>query len=1075
MFSFFYYCNCMNILIIFIFFFFCNIFCIFIDIEKISDNGDYFVVLDNGLYIYNFEKTKCKFIRDINESKFDENNINNNIIISKNKISGANTMKIAVLINEHLYVYTYSENNEMIEYVLLHDLVNNEHNIYPFNIQIDNYELIINFISFERHLANKYFFIKSYTYQNYLQTEKSEKKYNDYFTTKPFCQLNNYDININCFSFKDSNFQFKTINNLYNFGKKNENDEFTGKVTFTFSQSVTLLCFSKKSETKCLYKQTTNSNFQTISYSFKNECLELKANYFQEKIEFVLVCKKNNYLYLYIFDENNINANIKVEQLFIENYNGKSSFILNKTINSYAIVYDYNFTIICEEYNQAKEFVSFSTIEISEDREKYYETSEILLSSEIDKTDFIDRVYISNRISQEKEIIEESGKIIDIGEIIKEKTLLSKEQIIYNITNIIKDTEIGKNYEIIGKGFTIIIKPTNSTSFQNSTHVDFDECEGVLREKYNITNSSIITFLQMEIKKDDQNALYNQIKYFTYDDKKQELDLNLCNDIETQIHYNLKEDSNIDILAVDGFKKKGIDIFNIKDEFFNNICTSFSDSDNDMILEDRIKYIFQNYSLCEDGCTYNNFNLETTSITCNCKIKGNFNETMIPLIFEQGKEASFLDSNIGVIKCYNLVFKLNNKLNNLGFLIFSVLIFFYFIFFFYFIIKGIKSVSNFVFNEMVKYGYLNKGKKGNFEIIINKQPKKIETTTSSQKSKRKVKCKKNRKINMVKVTKNYIIKKNSNEGMIKDNRDLLNSNFHVENIQSRRKNIFKQKHRKVKSLCQNNEEEGIDNFGIIKININKNIKDYFPKDSNQNLYNYTLDEAQKYDKRNIFRILYIYLLAKQIIFHTFFLSSPFELFSLRLTLFIFMLACDLALNALFYLNDNISKKYHYAKNIFIFAFSNNLTIIIYSTLLSYFLMIFLMLLSNSSNAIRNVFQKEEQKLRIKKRKKYIIDDYKKKEIYDEILNIFRRYKIKLFFLFFFQIILIIFFWYFVTAFCHVYSSTQTSWLFDSFLSILSRFFIEIIFAFLFAKLYRISVSSNLKTLYKIIMCIYDFN
>ena len=448
---------------------------------------------------------------------------------------------------------------------------------------------------------------------------------------------------------------------------------------------------------------------------------------------------------------------------------------------------------------------------------------------------------------------------------------------------------------------------------------------------------------------------------------------------------------------------------------------------------------------------------------------------MIPLIFEQGKEASFLDSNIGVIKCYNLVFKLNNKLNNLGFLIFSVLIFFYFIFFFYFIIKGIKSVSNFVFNEMVKYGYLNKGKKGNFEIIINKQPKKIETTTSSQKSKRKVKCKKNRKINMVKVTKNYIIKKNSNEGMIKDNRDLLNSNFHVENIQSSRKNIFKQKHRKVKSLCQNNEEEGIDNFGIIKININKNIKDYFPKDSNQNLYNYTLDEAQKYDKRNIFRILYIYLLAKQIIFHTFFLSSPFELFSLRLTLFIFMLACDLALNALFYLNDNISKKYHYAKNIFIFAFSNNLTIIIYSTLLSYFLMIFLMLLSNSSNAIRNVFQKEEQKLRIKKRKKYIIDDYKKKEIYDEILNIFRRYKIKLFFLFFFQIILIIFFWYFVTAFCHVYSSTQTSWLFDSFLSILSRFFIEIIFAFLFAKLYRISVSSNLKTLYKIIMCIYDFN
>ena len=254
MFSFFYYCNCMNILIIFIFFLFCNIFCIFIEIEKISDNGDYFVVLDNGLYIYNFEKTKCKFIRDINESKFDENNINNNIIISKNKISGANEMKIALLINEHLYVYTYSETNEMIEYVLLRDLVNNEHNIYPFNIQIDNYKLIINFISFEKNFLNNYFFIKSYDYQNYLQTEKNENKYNDIFTKKPFCQFNNYYIKINCFSFKDSNFQFKTINNLYSsYGNKIENDEFTGKVTFSFSQSVTLLCFSTEVETKCLY------------------------------------------------------------------------------------------------------------------------------------------------------------------------------------------------------------------------------------------------------------------------------------------------------------------------------------------------------------------------------------------------------------------------------------------------------------------------------------------------------------------------------------------------------------------------------------------------------------------------------------------------------------------------------------------------------------------------------------------------------------------------------------------------------------------------------------------------------
>ena len=59
-----------------------------------------------------------------------------------------------------------------------------------------------------------------------------------------------------------------------------------------------------------------------------------------------------------------------------------------------------------------------------------------------------------------------------------------------------------------------------------------------------------------------------------------------------------------------------------------------------------------------------------------------------------------------------------------------------------------------------------------------------------------------------------------------------------------------------------------------------------------------------------------------------------------------MLSCDLALNALFYFNDNISQKYHYAKSIFLFAFTNNITIIIYSTLLSYFLITLLSKLSN---------------------------------------------------------------------------------------------------------------------------------
>ena len=69
----------------------------------------------------------------------------------------------------------------------------------------------------------------------------------------------------------------------------------------------------------------------------------------------------------------------------------------------------------------------------------------------------------------------------------------------------------------------------------------------------------------------------------------------------------------------------------------------------------------------------------------------------------------------------------------------------------------------------------------------------------------------------------------------------------------------------------------------------------------------------------------------------------------------------------------------------------------------------------------------------------------------------------------------IFFWYFVTAFCHVYNSTQISWLLDSFLSILFTGIIELLISFGLAKLYRIAIAGEIHCLYKILMFLYNFS
>ena len=265
-------------------------------------------------------------------------------------------------------------------------------------------------------------------------------------------------------------------------------------------------------------------------------------------------------------------------------------------------------------------------------------------------------------------------------------------------------------------------------------------------------------------------------------------------------------------------------------------------------------------------------------------------------------------------------------------------------------------------------------------------------------------------------------------------------------------------------------ENNTHNYTLINIDLN-NIKEYTPKNSLHILNNYTFEEAINYDMRSILAIAYIFLLSKQAIFHTFLYRSPLEPFTLRLCLLIFIISSDLGLNAIFYLDDKISKKYRYIQNLFLFTFNNNITIILLSTFIGFVFIAIFTNLSNSTNKLKDIFHKEETK--ILKDKIYIVTEKRKKQILLEVEQILKMHKIKIIILIIIENILILFFWYYVTAFCHVYSSTQLSWLLDSFLSILSRIIIELLLSLGFAKLYRIAVEANSHIIYKIVLFFYS--
>ena len=151
----------------------------------------------------------------------------------------------------------------------------------------------------------------------------------------------------------------------------------------------------------------------------------------------------------------------------------------------------------------------------------------------------------------------------------------------------------------------------------------------------------------------------------------------------------------------------GIDILNINDSFFNDICYPYSEEGSDIILKDRVNDFYQNYSICDSGCDYENIDTENLTITCNCLVKTemkteielpNYNE----IVFDILQKSTF-----GVVKCYNLVFNLNKK-NNIGFWIFLFFLIIHLPFIIHFFIYGYKPILKYIKRQLIIFNHSSK-------------------------------------------------------------------------------------------------------------------------------------------------------------------------------------------------------------------------------------------------------------------------------------------------------------------------------------------------------------------------------
>ena len=568
-----------------------SIICKLRSMKEISDNGDFFVVLDSGLYIYNFENSKRKVITTFNQSIFNKRDEYNRIVISKNENKISNETKIAALINQHLFIYTYGNSNTNLEYLLIKNFAGNLYTTFPFEIEIDGYNLNIYFSVFQSPfgMGCGELYIKEFIFQNYTSIQINEPKEISselINAVNPVCQIDKKDSLIKCVcECKSCYLQFLILKKLEDnfeklFDKRIFNYDLSEDLipTYLYSNRIsnitwsistktvntTLVCSVERDYVYCFYNNNTDKiHFRELSLnSNMRQCLELNTYFFEENNQFVIKCKKsNNSHYLYILDGYNFNF-IQEINITNDNYNENFTLIYNHRTNNYDIINDYSLEEISEEYKSTVEVTVINTNIVSEN--SYIQTKGIS-NKEIDT--YLDNTF--NLFCQ------------NIEEITKNK--IENELIIPCADYMIKftTTYFQKKYY-----------------YNNTSIINLGKCEEELKNYYNISNTSILYILMIDfnLKGINYPIIEYEVFYSNENDTMEKLNLSICENIKIElfIPVNITED---------------IDIHNPNSSYYNDICTkATSESGTDIIIEDRRnEFIDKNMSLCEENCTFTEY------------------------------------------------------------------------------------------------------------------------------------------------------------------------------------------------------------------------------------------------------------------------------------------------------------------------------------------------------------------------------------------------------------------------------------------------------------------------------------
>ena len=149
-----------------------------------------------------------------------------------------------------------------------------------------------------------------------------------------------------------------------------------------------------------------------------------------------------------------------------------------------------------------------------------------------------------------------------------------KEEIIDDFDSLIIGKDPNQTYILNGEDYSIIIKPIDAYIDISTVNINFTECSNLLKKKY---ASDEFRMVQMNIKNSNEKCLTDDVEYKIYNQNGENIELSSCKNLKIDIEYKIRNSSLLNINKILSFKNLGVDIFNISDDFFNDICFSYSE------------------------------------------------------------------------------------------------------------------------------------------------------------------------------------------------------------------------------------------------------------------------------------------------------------------------------------------------------------------------------------------------------------------------------------------------------------------------------------------------------------------